>query len=126
MDGFFDTQMLWLRPWLLLLLLLHRELLPRLQFLHLSPFLPIRVPRMKELLLGSLFVFMSRSPLLKRDLLLRWHPRLRASLLLLLLLYLPMILSLPSPKSCRMVLLWWSPHLLSPVLPPESLMQTYL
>ena len=66
-------QMSWLRPWPLLLLL-HRELLLKLQFLHLSPFLPRRVPKPRGLLAVSLLLFLLRSLLLKRKSLPQAHP----------------------------------------------------
>ena len=56
-------QMSWLRPWPLLLLL-HKELLLRHQFLHPSLFLPKRVLRLRELV--SLFPFLLRSLLPER------------------------------------------------------------
>ena len=57
-------QILWLRPWPLLLLL-HRELLLRLQFFHPSPFLPRRVLKLRGLV--SSFLFLLRSLLPKKE-----------------------------------------------------------
>lgn len=56
--------LLWACPWRLSLtplLLLHKGLLPRLQFLHPNPFLPRRVLRLRWLV--SLFPNLLRSPL---------------------------------------------------------------
>ena len=116
--------MLWLRPWLMLLPLLHRELLPKLQSLHLSLFLLKKVPRLRGLSLGNLLLFLPRSPLLKRELPLQWCPRLRTLLLLHPLSYLPPVLSSSSLRWWKMAFPWWSPRLLSLVLPPEGLMLT--
>ena len=85
----------WLRPWPLLLLL-HKELLPRLPFLHPSQFLLKRVPKPKRLV--NPFLFLLRFLLLGRRLLLHMHRKLGVLLLLSLLSSPPTIPLLASPR----------------------------
>ena len=86
-------QILWQRPWPLLLLL-RKELLSRLQFLHLSPVLLRKVPIPRGLV--SSLLFLPRLLLVRNESLLRMHLRLGMPLLPLLLLFVVVIPSLPS------------------------------